>query len=718
MIASGLGACRRFFRLKAKKKYVIIGDGAAGITAASYLRQGDPDGIIEIYSDDPNPAYFRAALTNYLIGELRDDQIWAVPPDFYTEFNIQRQLARVLEIDTANARIRLASGAVEPYDQLLIATGSRANTLDIEGIHLPGVMTLRTLQDVRQVLDWASEHALRRAVIVGGGPLAMEWAQGLSERNVQVTMVIRDDHLMRRELDATASDLVEARLRLHGINLLLDEEVVAAVPGKDGYVAAMQLKSGGTLPCDLFGVAIGVRCNSELLKGSPLALAENGAVIVDDRQRTAVDNVYAAGDVAQVNGVTLQLWEPARLQGRTAAANMLGREAATDLSGYYFATRLYDLDFALVSRPAPPAATALIDFPQGTGRMAYRKLQIAEGRLVSALLLGERQEKIRARGRLYQRLIREQIDISSIQDRLLDPDFDLARWLNAQRAGPVEKISGAGDGSIKSSADLRREQPVAGSALAQTQEAEVTTAAGKTLTSVGLNTGQLKIASVYDSETVSAVIEAGDERWPLNMIVTLIGRSPEAAIPLNDPGVSLVHAQITRQGDKYFLRDLGSRNGTWVNDRQVSMPVMLHNGDQIELGRKQLLFKSEDNSSVAAFTPTPDGADIGQAERRLAVLVGRTGVVLGLEFELAESPLTVGRDPGCDVRINDPTVSRWHAWLTEAAGLWYITDTGSANGTLINGEEIKPNERRLLNEGDKIELGNVAVKYKHWLGEG
>src|SRR3989442_15542969 len=102
-----------------RKRYLIVGDGAAGTTAAQYIRQTDPSGIIVIYSDDPNPAYFRAALTNYLLGELREDQIWAVPPTFYNEMQVNRILARVAAVDTKRQQVYLASGGQpESYDQL------------------------------------------------------------------------------------------------------------------------------------------------------------------------------------------------------------------------------------------------------------------------------------------------------------------------------------------------------------------------------------------------------------------------------------------------------------------------------------------------------------------------------------------------------------------------------------------------------------------------
>src|SRR5690348_4289095 len=138
----------------ARKRYVILGDGAAGMTAAQTLRQADRAAEIVVVSDDPNPAYFRAALTNYLLGELREEQIWAVPPSFYQELGLARLLERARAVELARSRIWLtAAPAPIEYDALLVATGARARPAAFEGAALPGVATLRTLQDVRWVLD-------------------------------------------------------------------------------------------------------------------------------------------------------------------------------------------------------------------------------------------------------------------------------------------------------------------------------------------------------------------------------------------------------------------------------------------------------------------------------------------------------------------------------------------------------------------------------------
>ena len=156
----------------ARKRYLIIGDGAAGLTAAASLRHADAEAVIGVFSDEPVPGYYRAALTNYLLGELREDQLFAVPPDFYQRYGIHRIYTRVVGVDATRSAV-WCSTSPEPaaYDQLLVASGARARAPSFEGAHLPGVLTLRTIADARQVYDAVRLRGLKTAVVLGGGAL-------------------------------------------------------------------------------------------------------------------------------------------------------------------------------------------------------------------------------------------------------------------------------------------------------------------------------------------------------------------------------------------------------------------------------------------------------------------------------------------------------------------------------------------------------------------
>src|SRR6187551_2228412 len=264
----------------ARKRYLIVGDGAAGLTAAEEIRRRDPEGAIGLFCDDPNPGYFRAALTNFLLGELREDQLWAVAPNFYEARNIDRMFTRVLRVDPAKREI-WCSGNPAPlrYDALLVAAGARARPPAFPGGHLPGVLTLRTIQDARRVVDTLRGN-VQRAVVLGGGALGLEWTHALLERGVHVTLVERALRFMPRALDAVASDLLAARLRKAGVDIVLGEEIALAEPGPSGAVGSIVTHTGRRIACDLVATALGIVPNSELLDQSGVERTPSGAVKV------------------------------------------------------------------------------------------------------------------------------------------------------------------------------------------------------------------------------------------------------------------------------------------------------------------------------------------------------------------------------------------------------------------------------------------------------
>src|SRR5262245_3739852 len=234
-----------------RKRFLIIGDGAAGITAAETLRRLDSTAQVAIYTDDPNPGYFRAALTNYLLGELREDQLWAVPPDFYEARRIRRVFARVTAIDTERSELWDSSGAgAISYDHLLIATGAHPRPPSFHGAHLPGVMTLRTVRDAREMMERLRVLKLETAAVLGGGPLGLEWAHALKEQGVRVTILERSPRLLPRALDEAASHLLVTRLRHAGIEVVLGEEVTSAYPASHGGIGAVSTNTGRAVACD------------------------------------------------------------------------------------------------------------------------------------------------------------------------------------------------------------------------------------------------------------------------------------------------------------------------------------------------------------------------------------------------------------------------------------------------------------------------------------
>ena len=281
------------------KVAAIIGDGAAGTTAATYLRRTDRHCRIEMYCDEPTPAYYRAALTNYMLGELKAEQLFAVPPTFFQDLSITRNPPRVSSIDTEQRSLSLGNGRTAFYDRLLVASGSRPALPPIPGSDVEGFMTMRTMQDARTILDKVAGGSVKRAVVVGGGILGLEVVSALRARGAQVTYLVRGNSFMTGVLDQVASDLVLARCRHFDVDLRLSEEI-AGVESKAGKLAGVRLKSSGEqVKTGLVVVAAGIKPNIGFLAGSGVKTGRG--VQVDSGMRTNVEGIYAAGDVTEVH---------------------------------------------------------------------------------------------------------------------------------------------------------------------------------------------------------------------------------------------------------------------------------------------------------------------------------------------------------------------------------------------------------------------------------
>jgi pSer/pThr/pTyr-binding forkhead associated (FHA) protein len=213
-----------------------------------------------------------------------------------------------------------------------------------------------------------------------------------------------------------------------------------------------------------------------------------------------------------------------------------------------------------------------------------------------------------------------------------------------------------------------------------------------------------------------AYLDGPGRRWEIAAAVTSIGRDPSCAVVLDDAGSSHVHAQITRHGQDLFLRDLGSRNGTWVNGQPITVPHMLRDGDNLRIGRTTLVFRSSQAPSASAPLKPALSAFYGQyaappqAAGGQAVLTVQSGSSFGLSFALRGPTMTVGRDPTTEIRLDDVTVSRKHAVLTLHGNAWYLCDLQSTTGSRRNGERLPPGQQVPLREGDLLQFGETALR--------
>jgi 3-phenylpropionate/trans-cinnamate dioxygenase ferredoxin reductase subunit len=317
---------------------VIVGASLAGASAAETLRDEGFEGRIVLVGADAERPYERPPLSkDYLQGEAERDAAYVHPEGFYGERDIELRVAtRVTAVDTAASAVVLENGERLAYDRLLLATGSEPRALDVTGATLPGVHLLRTLEDadrLRAALDTA--HAV---VVIGSGWIGAEVAASARTLGKDVTLVGREPAPLQRALGPEVGAIYRQLHADHGVQLVANAEV-ESIRGHD-TVEAVRTTDGRTVDGDLVVVGVGAIPRLELAKGAGLAV--DGGVVTDERLRSSVESIYAAGDIAAAwhpffnARLRVEHWANATHQGRLAARNMLGAGASYDRIPYFF----------------------------------------------------------------------------------------------------------------------------------------------------------------------------------------------------------------------------------------------------------------------------------------------------------------------------------------------------------------------------------------------
>lgn len=309
--------------------HVIIGAGPAGVVAAETLRTVDPAASVTIVGDEPEPPYSRMALPYYLIKRIGEDGTYLRKDSgHFGALGIAVKFGRVGKIDPARRRLTLDDGQDLTYDRLLIATGSRPVAPPIEGVDLPGVYPCWTLEDGRNIARLGKPGA--KVVLMGAGFIGCIILESLAKRGVTLTVIEMADRMVPRMMSQKAGTMIKNWCELKGVSVHTSTKVtkIEKRAGK-GPALSVHLDSGAVLEADLVISATGVRPNTEILEGSGVEVRHG--ILVDDRFRTNVDGIFAAGDVAEgrdfsTGEYSVQAIQPTAVDhGRVAALNMAGR---------------------------------------------------------------------------------------------------------------------------------------------------------------------------------------------------------------------------------------------------------------------------------------------------------------------------------------------------------------------------------------------------------
>ena len=414
-------------------KYLILGNGVAGVTAAETIRQFDSAGDVTLIADETFPPYSRPMISLLLEGAIHSDKLPIRPPGFYERLNIRAVLGqRVSGIDIASRTVT-AGGATYNFDKLLIATGADPRPVKADGLNLGYISYLRTQAHVHAMLDGLA--GARRALVLGGGLVGFKAAYGLLRRGLAVTMLIRSDHPLSMQVDREAGMMIRDELVRHGLDVRVGLEALAFEG--HGRVEAAHLSDGSRLPCDMVVIGKGVLPALSFIPRDRIEV--DLGIIVNGRMETSVAGVYAAGDVAEYVDVARNtrwvnaIWPEAVSQGRIAGMNMAGRPVAYQGSLSRNVIRIFDLDILAggVVNPPPDALYKTV-FYRSPRRKIYRKLVFQGDMLVGLVMVNDIEQ-----GGVLLSAIQSRTPLRIPRETLTDPGLNYGRllWRPAVAAG-------------------------------------------------------------------------------------------------------------------------------------------------------------------------------------------------------------------------------------------------------------------------------------------
>lgn len=396
--------------------YIIIGNGAAGNAAAEAIRKFDPTGPVHIFTRDKVPFYYVPALPEYVAREkdLKNIIIHDLP--WYRQHRIDLHLdTAVTAIDSRQKLVITDKGGEFRYDKLLLATGGYSFVPPIKGADLPGVMTLRTLDDAERLRERAK--GAKEAVLIGGGLLGLEAGNGLRKLGLKVAVVEFFPRLLPRQMDAPGAAMLQQVMENMGFSFYLGAKTQEISKINDKLQVV--LEGGERLPADLVLVSAGIR--PELTLAKALGLEVDKGVKVDDHLQTSLPDIYAAGDLVEHRGRVYGIWPAAMEQGRVAGANMAGQSLTYEGTLPSNVLKVAGIDLMSAGDIDAEGQLEAVVF-QDEAKGIYRKVVITDNVIVGAILFGD----IRG-SREIQAAMKARKDIRALKAELARPDFDFSK---------------------------------------------------------------------------------------------------------------------------------------------------------------------------------------------------------------------------------------------------------------------------------------------------
>jgi NAD(P)H-nitrite reductase large subunit len=374
------------------RRYVIVGNGFAGTTAAEQLRKHDASCEITLFGDEPYPLYNRISLPPMLRGQLPEEKVMMRDLAGHEEARIDLKLQTRVEAIDVEGRTVVAGGREYPFDALLIATGGRPNPAPAPGgAGAHNVYNFQYLDDTRAISEQIDRS--KAAVAIGGSFIAYELAEAFAARKLETHWIIRGPHVLHRLLDEEAGAFVDEAARNEGVHLHYGEEVEEFVRS-NGAVTKVRTKKGLEIAADCYGVGFGLTLNTDLVASTPIVTSANG-IVCNDRLESSVPGIFVAGDVADFYDPILEMryrmgtWNNAGAHGKLAAQNMLGaNQSYHDVPEY---SSMLFKGQTITQFGLSPDMQPEIESVRSVDREKrwYRALFFWEDRLVGGIMLGK-----------------------------------------------------------------------------------------------------------------------------------------------------------------------------------------------------------------------------------------------------------------------------------------------------------------------------------------
>ncbi len=424
-----------------KAPYVIVGNSVAAIACIESIREHDTDTPITLIAREPYHTYSRPLITYLLGGLVDEEQMIYRPLDYYEKTGVTTMLGvEVTRVDAEGSFVETSDGQQIAYSKLLIAVGGRPIVpTDIDGADLDGVFSFTTLDDAHAIKSYIDEHNITDALVVGGGLIGLKSVEALMALGLNITVVELADRMLSATFDQTASGLLQSKLRDAGVDVLCNN-TVSRVKSNDGRVGGAILRDGREISCGMVVFAIGVLPDTTLVEGTGVEV--DRGILVDHQMLTSVENVFAAGDVAQAEELLcgeqlcIAIFPNAYRQGQVAGANMAGGAAHWDGGLVMNSVSICDMPTISVGTTNALDDSYEVHTALDEENCHYKKIVLLGNYIVGAIFVGHID-----RSGIITGLIRGRVDVSTFKDELMADDFGLISLPTEYRK---HVVSGAG----------------------------------------------------------------------------------------------------------------------------------------------------------------------------------------------------------------------------------------------------------------------------------